>query len=119
MTERKTNPWQVDHVDEPIVERLAAHHRPHAEAVAMSVDIVGDPHRENDDGYNWTLLSYARNLVDVVPGSAVVMGSAVGRYLAKVIAWDFEVSDEDPIVVLELVPLTPQSVEKALARSRT
>jgi len=31
----------------------------------------------------------------------------------------FDVSDDDPIVVLDLVPLIPQSVEKALERSRT
>jgi hypothetical protein len=47
------------------------------------------------------------------------MGSPVGRYLAKVVAWDFEVSDEDPIVVLDLVPLTPESVEQAIRRSRS
>jgi hypothetical protein len=45
------------------------------------------------------------------------MGSSIGRYLAKVIAWDFEVSDDDPIVTLELLPVTPESVERALARS--
>jgi hypothetical protein len=49
----------------------------------------------------------------------VVLGSGIGNYLAKVVAWDFEVSDEDPIVVLELVPLTPQAVERALARRTT
>ena len=68
----------------------------------MGVDIVGDPHREDNDGYNWTLLSQARNVSDVTPGSTVVMGSVIGRYLAKVVAWDFEVSDTDPIVVLDL-----------------
>ena len=52
----------------------------------------------------------------MTPGSAVVMGSPIGNYLAKVLAWDFEVSDEDPIVVLELLPVTPQAVERALAR---
>jgi hypothetical protein len=85
--------------------------------MTMSVDIVGDPHREDDEGRNWTRLRFARNVADVVPGSAVVMGSSVGRYLAKVVAWDFEVSDDDPIVVLELVPLTPESVERAIRRS--
>ena len=104
MTERCGNAWYVEPLDERTVERFAAHHRPYADAVAMGVDVVGDPHRESDDGYNRTLLSYARNVADVAPGSAVVIGSAVGRYIA-VIAWDFEVSDDDPIVVLELVPL--------------
>jgi len=28
------------------------------------------------------------------------VGSAIGRYPAKAIAWDFEVSDDDPVVTL-------------------
>jgi hypothetical protein len=47
------------------------------------------------------------------------MGSRVGTYLAKVVAWDFEVSDDDPIVTLDLLPVTPDAVQRALARSRT
>ena len=82
----------------------------------MGVDIVGDPHRETDEGYNWTRLSRARSVRDVTPGSAVVMGSGIGHYLAKVVAWDFEVSDDDPIVVVDLVPLSPDAVERAPAR---
>ena len=54
-----------------------------------------------------------------MPGSAVVMGSGIGTYLAKVVAWDFEASDDDPMVVLDLVPLTPQAIERALERTRT
>lgn len=118
MSLRRARPWHVDQVEPSLVERLAAHHRPHLGAVAADVDIIGDPHSENDEGYNWTLLSCARNVADVVPGAAVLMGSEIGRYLAKVVAWDFEVNDDDPIVVLDLMPLTPQSVEQALARSR-
>jgi len=118
MTRRRANPWHVEEVDRPIVERLASLHVPHPGALAAGVDLIGDPHHENDDGYNWTLLSCARNVADVVPGSAVVLGSDIGRYIAKVVAWDFEVSDDDPIVVLDLVPLTPQSVEEALERSK-
>jgi hypothetical protein len=110
--------WHVKHVDLALVERLAALHAPHPKAVASSVDIMGDPHRETDEGYNWTVLSRARNVADVVPGSAVVMGSGIGNYLAKVVAWDFEASDDDPMVVLDLVPLTPHAVEQALARAR-
>ena len=53
----------------------------------------------------------------VTPGSTVVMGSVIGNYLAKVVAWDFAVSDTDPIVVLDLLPVTPKSVVDALARS--
>jgi hypothetical protein len=83
------------------------------------VDILGDPHREDDAGHNWAVLSDARRVEDLVPGSAVVMGSSIGRYLAKVIAWDFEVSDEDPIVTLELLPIRPSEVERLLGRNRT
>jgi len=42
----------------------------------------------------------------------------IGRYPAKVIAWDFEVSDDDPIVTLELLPVTPES-RGATAADRT
>ncbi|SRR6266508_5849569 len=119
MTERRANAWYVREVDQAVVERLAALHAPHPRAVEMGVDIVSDPHREDDDGYNWTRLRYARNVSDVVPGSVVIMGSRIGTYLAKVVAWDFEVSDEDPIVTLDLLPVTPEAVERALARSRT
>ena len=115
----RANPWHVETVDPELVERLAALHTPYSKAVASGVDIMGDPHRETDEGYNWTVLSRARNVADVVPGSAVVMGSGIGNYLAKVVAWDFEASDDDPMVVLDLVPLTPHAVEKALARTRT
>jgi hypothetical protein len=119
MADRHANPWHVEQVDPEVVDRLAASFRPNAQAVELGVDIVGDPHREDDDGYNWTRLHYARNLADVTPGSVVVMGSRVGTYLAKVIAWDFEVSNDDPIVTLNLLPVTPDAVQRALARSRT
>ena len=112
-------PWHVEEVDPAVVERLAGAHVPNQKALAMGVDIIGDPHREDNDGYNWTLLSQARNVSDVTPGSTVVMGSVIGRYLAKVVAWDFEVSDEDPIVVLDLLPVTPKSVADALARTKS
>ena len=116
MIENGTNPWYLRQVDSEVVDRLAILHTPDEEAALMGVDIVGDPHREDDDGYNWTRLSHARNVHDVTPGSAVVLGSGIGRYLAKVVAWDFEVSDDDPIVVLDLVPLRPDAVGRALAR---
>jgi hypothetical protein len=114
--ENGTNPWYLRQVDPDVVDRLAALHSPHYRAEKMGVDIVGDPHREDNDGYNWTRLSYARNVRDVTPGSAVVLGSGIGHYLAKVVAWDFEVSDDDPIVVLDLVPLRPDEIGRALAR---
>jgi len=112
------NPWSVSSVGRAVVERLAAVHTPHPQAVGKGVDIISDPQRQDNEGFNWTRLRMARTVTDVVPGSAVVIGSAIGRYLAKVIAWDFEVSDEDPIVTLELLPVTPESVEQALARNR-
>jgi len=114
----RRNPWAVKEVDPAVVERIAAAHVPDPAAVRMGVDIVGDPQREDNEGFNWTRLRCARNVADAVPGSTVVMCSSIGRYLAKVVAWDFEVSDEDPIVTLELLPVTPDSVEQALARSR-
>ena len=103
MTEQQVSPWYVDRVGEAVVERLAALHSPNAEAVAKGVDLVGDPHREDDAGHNWTRLRFARSVPEVVPGSAVLLGSEIGTYLAKVVAWDFEVSDDDPIVLLELL----------------
>ncbi len=119
MAERPQSPWFVREVDPVVVERLAAAIAPNRQAVEMGVDIVGDPHREDDDGRNWTRLRYARRVVDVTPGSVVVMGSSVGTYLAKVVAWDFEVSDDDPIVTLDILPVTPEAVQRALERSRT
>ena len=110
-------PWHVEEVDPVVLERLAQAHVPHPKALAMGVDIISDPHAENDEGYNWTVLSRARNVTDVVPGSTVVMGSSIGNYLAKVVAWAFEVSEEDPIVVLDLLPVTPKSFAEALARA--
>ena len=110
------NPWHVERIDLDVVARLAALHQPDPSAVETGVDIISDPHRVNDDGYNWTRLRHARNVADVVPGAAVVVGSAIGEYLAKVIAWDFEVSDDDPIVVLELLPIQPSEVRRLLAR---
>ncbi len=119
MAEQRVNPWYVREVDPEIVQRLAATIEPNPRAVEMGVDLVGDPHREDDEGYNWTRLRYARNVAEVTPGSVVLMGSRVGTYLAKVVAWDFEVSDDDPIVTLDLLPVTPDAVQRALARSRT
>jgi len=117
MTER--SPWVVEKVDRAILDRLAAKHAPAARAVELGVDILSDPHREDDEGFNWTLLSQARDIADVVPGSAVVVGTSIGRYLAKVIAWDFEVDDDDPVVTLELLAIRPSEVEHLLARNGT
>ena len=103
-------PWVVDDVDQTTLERLAAAHTADPLAVALGVDLVADPNREDDEGYVWTRLHTARDVRVVVPGSAVVIGSDVGEWVAKVIAWDFEVSAEDPIVTLELLPVTPETV---------
>lgn len=119
MSEPVGNPWLVREVDEELIKRLSAHHTPNPRAVDMGVDIVGDPHREDDDGHNWAVLSDARSVRDVVPGSAVVLGSSIGRYLARVVAWDFEVRDDDPIVTLDVVPVRPSEVERLLRRNRT
>ena len=86
MSEHHVSPWYVDRVGEAVVERLATLHSPNAEAVAKGVDLVGDPHREDDAGHNWTRLRFARSVPEVVPGSAVLLGSGIGTYLAKVVA---------------------------------
>lgn len=119
MTQRAENPWLVEVVAWEIVGRLASRHTPNPKAVELGVDLIGDPHREDDAGHNWAVLSDARRVEDVVPGSAIVMGSSVGRYLAKVLAWDFEVSEDDPILTLELLPVRPSEVERLLGRNRT
>lgn len=108
--------WVVDKVDAATLERLAAVHQPDPLAVELGVDLVTDPNREDDDGYVWARLHSARDVRHVAPGSAVLIGSDLGQWVAKVIAWDFEVSDDDPIVTLELVPLAPEALAAALAR---
>ena len=111
--------WVVDRVDPATVERLAAAHTPDPLAEELGVDLVTDPNREDDEGYIWTRLHTARDIRVVVPGAAVVIGSDLGQWVAKVISWDFEVSDNDPIVTLELVPLSPDALTDALARRGT
>jgi hypothetical protein len=118
MTASTRNPWRVDRIDPDTVERLAANHVPDADAVKLGVDLVADPHREDDDGNVWTLLRSARNVHDVTPGSAVVIGSSAGRWLARVLAWDFVVNADVPIVTLELLPVSPEAVRRALDRYR-
>jgi hypothetical protein len=46
----------------------------------------------------------------------VTLPGVIGNYLARVVAWDFEVSDEDPMVTMELRPVTPKAVAELLAR---
>jgi hypothetical protein len=69
-----------------LIDPLPARYVPNPRATERGVDIFGDPHREDDDGSSWARLTDARCVEDVVPGSAVVMGSSIGRYLAKVAA---------------------------------
>ena len=107
----------MDNVDVTVVARLAAAHTADPTAVELNVDLVADPHREDDDGNVWTRLHRARSVADVTPGSAVVIGSHAGRWLARVVAWDFEVSDEDPVLTLELLPVRPEAVSRALTRN--
>lgn len=85
MAEQRVNPWYVREVDPEVVQRLAATIEPNSRAIEMGMDLVGDPHREDDEGYNWTRLRYARDVHEVTPGSVVVMGSRVGTYLARVV----------------------------------
>ncbi|MGH9009278.1 MAG: hypothetical protein ACRDYF_05445 [Acidimicrobiia bacterium] len=119
MTKPPHGTWVVREVDQATVERLAAAHVADPLTVELDIDLVADPNREEDEGCVWTRLHTARDVRVVVPGSAVVIGSDVGEWVAKVIAWDFEVSDDDPIVTLEVVPLTPSALAGALARRRT
>jgi hypothetical protein len=108
--------WIVNEIDPATVERLAAAHRPDPLAIELGVDVVADPNREDDNGYIWTRLQAARDVRVVAPGAAVVIGSDLGQWVAKVIACDFEVNDNDPVITLELVPLTPHALATALAR---
>jgi hypothetical protein len=110
--------WVVRQIDEDTVGRLVQQHQPDPLALELGVDIVADPNREDDDGFIWSRLRRARHVEDVLPGAAVVIGSDIGRWLAKVIAWDFEVSDDDPIVTLELLPVSVEAMEQALRRAR-
>jgi hypothetical protein len=89
----RRNAWAVTEVDPALVQRIASTHQAHPKAVAMGADIISDPQRQDNEGFNWTRLRLARTVTDAVPGSTLVIGSAIGRYLAKVIAWDFEVSE--------------------------
>jgi hypothetical protein len=111
------NAWLIEHVADDELRRLAQLHAADALACELGVDIVADPHSEDDDGYVWTRLSRAKRVEDVTPGAAVVTGSRLGRYLARVVAWDLEVGADDPIVKLELVALSPEAVARALARN--
>ena len=113
------NPWLIERVADDELRRLAEAHVADPLACQLGVDIVADPHAEDDDGHVWTRLSRAKRVEDVTPGSAVVAGSRLGRYLARVVAWDVEVGADDPIVTLDLIALNPEAVARALARNDT
>ena len=112
-----TAPWRVASVNEATIADLAARHVPDAAAVELRVEVYADPHREDDDGNVWALLRRTRDVRDVTPGSVVVVGSHAGRWLARVLAWDFEVDPHDPIVTLDLLPFAPEAVGRALRRN--
>jgi hypothetical protein len=108
--------WLVKTVHPALLDRLADLHEPNARAEDANVDILTDAHREDEHGHHWALLSDARDVIDVKPGSAVLVGTASGRYLARVVAWDFEVSDTNPVVKLEFLPVRPSEVDLLLER---
>jgi hypothetical protein len=93
-----------------VVDRLAAAHVSDSLAIELGVDVVAHPHRLDDDGTVWTLLRSARTLSDVTPGSVVVViGTHAGRWLGRVLAWDFEVNADDPIVTVDLLSVGPEA----------
>lgn len=48
----------------------------------------------------------------------MILGSSIGRYLAKVVAWDFEVDGDDPIISLDLLPNRSSEVDRLLRRNQ-
>jgi hypothetical protein len=65
-----------------------------------------------------TLLRSARTVSDVTPGSVLVIGTHAGRWLGRVLAWEFEVGADDPIVTMDLLPVSSEAVQRALDRNR-
>jgi hypothetical protein len=117
MTTGAGSPWRIEEIDRAVIDRLAAAHLPDPLAIELGVDLVADPHRQDDDGNVWTLLRSARTVTDVTPGSVVVIGTHAGRWLGRVLAWDFEVNADDPIVTMDLLPVNPEAVRRALDRN--
>ena len=115
----QSNPWALTAIDRELVDALAGRLPSCERAVQPRVDLIADPHGEDDQGHIWTRLRAARRVTEVTPGAVVVLGSAIGRYLATVVSWDFEVDPDDPIVVMDLLPIRPSEVERFLARNRT
>jgi hypothetical protein len=50
MGKTTANRWLVERVDPALVEHLAARHVPNSRAAEMGADILGNPHREDDEG---------------------------------------------------------------------
>lgn len=67
MTKAQHGTWVIKVADRATVDRVAAGHVPDELATELAVDIIGDPNRENDDGYIWSLLRRSRDVRDVVP----------------------------------------------------
>lgn len=114
----QSSPWTVTAIDRELVDTLADRLPSCERAVQLGVDLIAYPHQEDDQGHIWTRLSAARRITEVTPGAVVVLGSAIGRYLATGVSWDFEVDPHDPIVVMDLLPIRPSEVERFLARNR-
>jgi len=90
MTVAAKRPWTVGSNDPSTIHRLAQIHEPDPLALELRVDIVADLTGRTTTA-TCGLCSERRVTTDVAPGSAVVIGSPAGRWLARVLAWDFEV----------------------------
>ena len=67
MTTGTGSRWRIEEIDRAVVDRLAAAHLPDSLAVELGVDLVADPHRQDDDGNVWTLLRSASSVSDGRP----------------------------------------------------
>lgn len=90
-------------IDDQVLAAAVAGHRPDPWALAHGVDLHGDPNFVGNDGRVTIPLRRAASATAVVPGSNVTLGSVLGRWTARVAAWDVELGVEDPDVVLESV----------------
>jgi hypothetical protein len=88
-------------VGDDVLAVAAARHRPDPWAVAHDVDLHGDPNLVGNDGSVTIPLRRAASAGAVLPGRSVTLGSVLGRWTARVAAWDVELGVEDPEVVLE------------------
>ncbi|MGH9089759.1 MAG: hypothetical protein ACRDZR_00020 [Acidimicrobiales bacterium] len=87
-------------VDDRVLRARSAH-RPYATAQALGVDIVTSPNLVDDDDLIYARLARAADPVAVYPGKVVTFGKHGARWRGRVVAWDFELSDDDPTVLIE------------------